>query len=241
MKKTNSCRTLSSNPPKTLEGEPFYGYELDDEQKVFRDAIYNPEKLVVICNSKAGTGKNLVAIGTANILYSYGFYDGIVYIISPTQEQRQGFIPGDPNEKNLPYMDPLLDGLLSCGINPHTAIKNFNDINALKQGTAYIDFIADTYLRGVNFENKIVIIDEAQNFYFDILKKTLTRVHDSCKLIVIGHDKQCDIIKHADRSGFIPYIDAFKKVNDPRVQICELHTNHRGWISTFCDNVEFNN
>ena len=238
--KKNSLRNASyANAPVTLEGEPFYGYILDEKQKVFRDAIYDPSKLIVVCNSRAGTGKNLISIGTANILYQYGFYDGIIYIISPTQEQRQGFIPGDPDQKNAPYMGPLLDTLIALNINPYTAIKNFSDMNSAKNGDAYIDFISDTYLRGTNFENKIIIIDEAQNFYFDILKKTITRVHDNCKLIIIGHDKQCDIIKHADRSGFVPYINAYNKCNDPRVVVCELTKNYRGWISTFADNVEF--
>ena len=240
MKKNNSLRNASyNNPPCTLENEQFYGYELDPEQKVFRDAIWNPEKLVIVCNSKAGTGKNLVALGTANLLYQYGFYNGIVYIISPTQEQRQGFIPGDPDQKNAPYMGPLLDALMALDINPYTAIKNFEDMKAAKSGDAYIDFVSDTYLRGTNYENKVIIIDEAQNFYFDILKKTITRVHDNCKLIIMGHDKQCDLIKKPERSGFVPYINAYKRSNDSRVSICELKTNHRGWISTFADDVEF--
>ena len=40
-----------------------------------------------------------------------------------------------------------------------------------KNGTAYIKAITHTFLRGTNFENKVVIIDEAQNYYFDELKK----------------------------------------------------------------------
>jgi phosphate starvation-inducible protein PhoH len=240
MKKNSAPRIYNpDNAPKTLENEPFYGYELDEEQKIFRDAIYNPQKLVVACNSKAGTGKGLVSVGTANLLYQYGFYNGIVYIISPTQEQRQGFIPGDPDAKTAPYITPLIDALIKIGVNPYTAIMNYADMTSAKNGEAYIEFVADTYLRGTNYENKVIIIDEAQNFYFDILKKTITRVHDNCKLIIIGHDKQCDLLKHPERSGFVTYLNAYKESNDPRVEICELKTNHRGWISTFADNVEF--
>jgi len=47
-----------------------------------------------------------------------------------------------------------------------------------------------------------------------------------------------DIISHPERSGFIKYINAFREDNDPRVEICELVRNYRGWFSTFCDNVE---
>ena len=55
----------------------------------------------------------------------------------------------------------------------------------------------------------MVIIDEAQNYYFDELKKVLTRLHDSCKIIVIGHEGQNDLFDHPERSGFVPYLNWF--------------------------------
>ena len=223
--------------PKTLDNHIFYGLNLDEYQRKFRDAIWNPEKIAVICNSRAGTGKSLIALATANLLYHYGLYNGIVYIVSPVMEQRQGFLPGNETDKNAPYMPPLVAALLSIGLDPSKVIDDENNIMALKRGDAYIKFTADTFLRGTNFENKVVIIEEAQNFYADLLKKTLTRIHDNCKVIIIGHDKQCDLVKKPERSGFTRYLEAFKEDNDPRVEICELKKNYRGWFSTFCDDV----
>ena len=224
--------------PKTLDDHIFYGLKLDENQRKFRDAIWNPEKLAIICNAKSGSGKTLIAVATANLLYKYGLYNGIVYIISPVMEQRQGFLPGGEAEKNAPYMQPLVDALLTIGVDPSQAIISDDNIMSLKRGEAYIKFTADTFLRGVNFENKVVIVEEAQNFYGDILKKTLTRIHDSSRLILIGHEGQVDLVKNPERSGFVKYIKAFKEANDPRVEICELTKNYRGWLSTFCDNVE---
>ena len=77
--------------PKTLNDHPFYGLELDEEQIAFRDAIWNPDKLIVFCNARAGTGKTFIATATADLLVKYGRYEGIVYISSPTQEQKLGF------------------------------------------------------------------------------------------------------------------------------------------------------
>ena len=85
--------------PQTLDEHPFYGLFLDEEQKAFRDAIWDPEKLIVFCNAKAGTGKTLIATATANLLVQYGRYDGIVYISSPTQEGKLGFLPGEIADK----------------------------------------------------------------------------------------------------------------------------------------------
>ena len=240
MPKKNYQYTTPENAPKSLENEQFYGLRLDEEQQIFRDSIYDPNKLVVLCNAKAGTGKTTIALAVANLLVQYGLYDKITYIISPTQEQRQGFLPGDQTSKTEPYMQPLIDALMTLGINPGTSIISENNIQSLKNGTAYIEFVADTYLRGVNFENRVVIIDEAQNFYFDDLKKTLTRIHDNCKIILIGHTAQCDIYKKPERTGFKPYLEAFNNCNDDRLEVCELTINHRGWFSNFCDNVELN-
>ena len=236
----NSNFDRKESAPEFLDDDIFYGLDLDDDQKHFRDAIWNPEKIAIICNSKAGTGKTTIALGVANLLYQYGFYNKITYIISPTQEQRQGFLPGDQTSKTEPYMQPLVDALLTLGINPGTSIISENNIQSLKNGTAYIEFMADTYLRGVNFDHKVVIIDEAQNFYFDDLKKTLTRIHDNCKVILIGHTEQCDIYKKPERTGFGPYLKAFSNCNDNRIEICNLTINHRGWFSDFCDNVSLN-
>ena len=91
-------------------------------------------------------------------------------------------------------------------------------------------------MRGCNFENKVVILDEAQNLYFYEMKKVLTRMHDNCKIIVIGHSKQCDIYHNPERSGFVKYLNHFAK--DDRCAVCTLSKNYRGWISNMADELE---
>jgi predicted ribonuclease YlaK len=235
MAKSNSKPNVYMNAPKDLKDHPFYGFKLDEEQEVFRDAIWNPEKLIVFCNAKAGTGKTLVATATANLLVQYGLYDGIVYISSPTQESKLGFLPGEIEDKTFIYNEPLWEALIKLNINPNTAI-NQADISNQKNGTGYIDAITHVYLRGCNFENKVVILDETQNYYCDELKKTLTRMSDNCKVIVIGHSGQIDLYHNPENSGFVRYLNHFK--DDPRTAVCELTTNHRGWISTHADELE---
>ncbi len=221
------------NPPRTLEDQPFYGVKLDEEQKAFRDAIWNSEKLIVFCNARAGTGKTFVATATANLLVQYGLYDGIVYIVSPYGEQKQGYLPGDLTQKSEVYFEPFYQALIECDINPNTSITNESMVNQ-KNGTAYITCLTHTYLRGTNLDNKVIILDESQNYSVADLKKTLTRCSDRCKVIVIGHDKQCDL-DNRFQSGFTKYIEHFK--DDARTAVCELKTNHRGWISSHADEL----
>ena len=222
------------NPPETLSEHPFYGLKLDKEQTLFRDAIWNKDKLIIFCNAKAGTGKTTIATATANLLVKYGLYNGIVFIASPTMEQKQGYLKGTIEEKSEPYFEPFYQALTKIGVNINTA--TYADIINEKNGTAYIECITHTFLRGCNFENKVLIIDEAQNYYADELKKVLTRIHDNCKVIVIGHSGQIDLCNNPQNSGFVRYLNHFS--DDDRCAVCQLTHNYRGWISNHADELE---
>ena len=232
-KKTNIISY--DNPPETLLEHPFYGFKLDEEQQIFRDAIWNKDKLIVFCNARAGTGKTTIATATADLLVKYGLYKGIVYIASPYGEGKQGFLPGSITEKSEVYFEPFYQAIERCGINPFTAICN-DTMVAEKYGTGYIKCLTHTYLRGTNFHEMVIILDETQNYDFNSLKKTLTRMSDDCKIIVIGHDKQKDTEDNSN--GFVRYMQHFGNSGDERVAICKLTHNYRGWISSFADELE---
>lgn len=187
----------------------------------------------MFCNAKAGTGKTTIATGVANLLIQYGLFDNLVYIMSPYGERKQGWLPGTITEKSSVYFEAFYQALLTCDINPHTAINDESMTNQ-KLGTGYITCITDTFLRGTNLDNAVVIIDEAQNYTVPQLKKTLTRIGSKVKVIVIGHDLQCDLDK-PDSSGFVAYINHF--ASDERAAICSLTTNHRSWISRRADEL----
>lgn len=79
-----------------------------------------------------------------------------------------------------------------------------------------------------------IIIDEAQNFTIPQLQKVLTRVGKSAKVVVIGHELQCDL-DDPTKSGFVTYIKHFAEHD--RVAICKLTQNYRSWISQWADEV----
>ena len=220
--------------PKTLDNQPFYGMTLDEEQLNFANMIINPDIDIIFVNSKAGTGKTTITTGAANLLVKYGVFDNIVYIMSPYGERKQGWLPGSITEKSSVYFEAFYQALNNCGINPYTAINDDSMVNQ-KNGTGYITCITDTFLRGSNLDNAVVIIDEAQNCTTAQLKKILTRVGKKAKVIVIGHELQCDL-DNPSTSGFTAYINHFR--GHDRVAICNLTTNHRGWISQYADELE---
>ena len=219
--------------PETFNDRPFYGFDLDSEQLELANTILNPDIDIVFVNSKAGTGKTTIATGVANILVHYRKYNGIVYIMSPYGERKQGWLPGTITEKSSVYFEAFYQALINCDINPHTAINDDSMVNQ-KNGTGYITCITDTFLRGSNLDDAVIIIDEAQNYTVSQLKKTLTRIGKKAKVIVIGHDLQCDL-DNPSQSGFTKYIEHFK--DKDRAAVCMLTTNHRSWISQWADEV----
>ena len=212
----------------------FYDMILDEEQVAFVDAIKDPSKTIVFCNAKAGTGKTTLAMGAANILVQdkRNGYDGILYIVSPYGEQKQGFLKGNLAEKSEVYFEPAYQAMIECHMNPNTDVYS-ESLVSRKRNESFVKLITHTFLRGPNLKNKVVILDEAQNYTVAELKKVLTRCHDNCKVIVIGHTGQIDI---NGGSGFARYLEHFEGTE--RCAVCKLTTNHRGWLSTYADMLE---
>lgn len=61
------------------------------------------------------------------------------------------------------------------------------------------------FVRGANWNDRIVIVDEAQNFTYNELMTVLTRIGEDSKIIICGDMMQSDI----RGSGFAEIFNAF--------------------------------
>jgi predicted ribonuclease YlaK len=250
---------------KLPEDNLFFGLreKMTAEQEVYVDAIMN--KQIIFCNSKAGTGKTTLAVACASYLTQLkeSNIKGLLYVFNPTEEGKMGFRPGTQGTKEAEYLQPLKDALLAINQNPFQAIKPNEDIEAilakmekdlideyeqrdkkqkhpkkkLPQNTQkqWVEAKSHIFARGTNVYDMFVIIDEAQNWTKEELKKMLTRCHDSCIVVVIGHTGQIDL-KDKSKSGFQAYIDHF--TGQEKAAITTLTKNFRGWLATFADLIE---
>lgn len=211
-----------------------YAHKLTDEQQNYVDAIY--DKQFVACNAPAGTGKTTLAVMMAKILKR-----DLIYIFSPVEEGRLGFLPGRLDEKEAPYLTPLYDALLEMGENPAKVIDTPENIDNIKNGNAWVKAMSHVFARGINIKSekhseKLVVIDETQNFTRNEIKKILTRIHDNVKVVMIGHDKQCDL-DDPRKSGFVPYINHFE--NEEYFKLCNLTVNFRGKLAAKADSLNW--
>ena len=212
-------------------------YELDEEQWKFIEAVWNKNNIGVMVNARAGSSKTTLSIGMALLMAKeYQMYDKVYYIVSPCNESRLGYMPGTIEDKLSAYLEPLNQALITWGYNPKTLIatNTKEGYKAQKEGNALITATSDVFLRGQDLAKSFVIIDEAQNYNLHDLKKTLSRFHDDCKVLIIGHTGQIDL-KYPGDSGFSIYLTAADKVDF--IQKVELTKNYRGKFSNWADSV----
>ena len=215
--------------PLPREAELFYGLgeRFTDEQVVYVDSIFDNQ--VTIVNAPAGSGKTTLAVGAAKIIGK-----PLVYIFSPVEEGKMGFRPGTQEEKEAEYLQPLKDALLEINEDPAQAIQDINNPELMKSGKAWVRAMSHIFARGTNIKDCTVIIAESQNFTKGELKKVLTRIHDSCTVIIEGHTGQNDL-PNPSKSGFQPYIDHLGQYD--WVQVCTLTKNFRGRLSRVADEL----
>jgi phosphate starvation-inducible protein PhoH len=209
--------------PLPKAGELFFGIKLTSEQREYADSIF--DNILTICNAKAGTGKSTVAVGCAKLLNQ-----PLYYLFSCVEEKTIGFTTGDKEEKESKYLTPLYDALTEIGDVPEKVIFDKKEFRP----HAWVHATSHTFLRGANLKNATIIIDEAQNFTVHELRKTLTRIHDSCTVILIGHHEQCDL-PNPKHSGFVPFIEHFKTKD--YANIVQLTKNFRGRLAQDADEI----
>ena len=151
----------------------FYGLILNEDQEKFKEAIMSEEYNVVLADATAGSGKTLIAVACANLLINREKrYDSAVFLFPTVEEASLGYRPGNTSEKESDYLEPLYDALTKINEVPRQAISS--DISE-KNGTAWITARSATFMRGINLEKKVVIIDECQNMSIPIIKRIISR------------------------------------------------------------------
>lgn len=215
---------------KKNDDDIFYGFTLNEEQQNFKDEIMSDEHNVVIADATAGSGKTLIAVACAKILCKTGKYKSAVYVFPTVEESSLGYRPGNTTEKEADYLEPLNDALIKVNEVPKQAISS--DVSE-KNGTAWITARSATFMRGINLENKVIIIDECQNLSVPIIKRIISRCYDNCKVIILGCQAQMDV--PISKSGFKPLIEHMEDF-EGSVK-CDLPISYRGKLAMHIDKL----
>lgn len=135
----------------------------------------------------AGSGKTHIAVSHALNEFLKGNYSKIV-ITRPAVEsgEKLGSLPGEMEDKMHFYMLPIMD--FFEGMMPPQFIE---------QRIAHKELVVSplAYMRGVNLNSCVAILDEAQNATKSQILMFLTRLGKDSKMIITGDPEQTDIRK----------------------------------------------
>ena len=185
--------------------------ELNDKQKQFLEIAMDKNTKIIFVSGPAGTSKTYMAVYSALQLLNERRISDIIYIRSAVEssESKLGFLPGEADEKMAPYLAPLVDKLME--------LLPIQEVESLKKEER-ISSIPVGFLRGLNWNAKVIITDEAQNMTVKELFTLITRTGEFSKVFILGDPDQSDI---NGKSGFMKMISHF---DDEESRANGIHT-----------------
>ena len=163
----------------------------------------------------AGCGKTFLATHYALKNLAKGKYDKMV-ITKPLVEvdgEKMGYLPGDIDEKTMPYMMSLYYNM--------EQIIGKQRLEVLKKAGA-IQVIPLAYMRGLTLTDSIVVLDEAQNATPAQIKTFITRIGQGSKYIVCGDLMQSDIRKANGLDDSIKRFTGVKRVGFSQFDLSDV-------------------
>lgn len=140
---------------------------------------------VVFGVGPAGTGKTYLAVAQAIAALLNHEVERVI-LTRPAVEAGEalGFLPGDLQEKILPYLRPLYDAM--ADMLPRDEVAKLSE-------RGMIEIAPLAYMRGRTLSRAFVILDEAQNTTSEQMMMFLTRLGEDSRMVVTGDTTQIDL------------------------------------------------
>ena len=164
----------------------------------------------------AGTGKTFISLYLAlqDVMDLKHPAEKVILVRSLIPTREIGFLPGDEEDKAALYQVPYQNMIQFMFEMPNE--QSFNNLyDKLKsQGSLY--FLSTSFLRGLTFDNAIIIVDECQNMNFHELDTIITRVGQDSKIMFCGDFAQSDLVRNNEKNGlhdFMTILEEMKEFN----------------------------
>ena len=186
---------------------------ITDNQKLVFEAWRKNNKNLFLFGA-AGTGKTFVSLYLAleQVLDPKTKYDNVIIIRSVVPTRDIGFLPGDEEDKSalyqVPYHNMVQFMFEQASDNAFSMLYD----RLKNQGSLY--FLSTSFLRGLTFDNSIIIVDECQNLNFHELDTITTRVGQDSKIVFCGDFSQTDLLKQNERNGLHDFLRILEEMQE---------------------------
>jgi phosphate starvation-inducible protein PhoH len=180
---------------------------LTSTQEDMFHAFYNGYD--ICAHGTAGTGKTFLALYLAfqEILDGRNDANHIIIVRSNVATRDVGHLPGTLDEKMSEYEAPYREICVELFGKPST----YRDM----KDAGLISFMPTSFIRGLTWNNAVVIVEEGQNMNFHEIDSVMTRVGYGSRVIYTGDVPQADL-PHVgrDKSGMAILLDVMKDLKD---------------------------
>ena len=162
----------------------------------------------------AGTGKTFVSLYLAlqDVLDLKKPYDKVILVRSLIPTREIGFLPGDEEDKSALYQVPYQNMVRFMFELRYEQSFNMLYDKLKSQGTLF--FLSTSFLRGLTFDNAIILVDECQNLNFHELDTIITRVGQDSKIFFCGDFDQTDLQKTNEKNGLHNFLRILQEMDE---------------------------
>ena len=182
----------------------------DTQKQVFKSWKEGKNQFLCGC---AGTGKTFISMYLAfeEVLRNETPYDKVIIVRSLIPTREIGFLPGDEEDKAALYQVPYANMAQFMFKQPNEQAFNILYDRLKAQGSFY--FLSTSFLRGLTFDNSIIIVDECQNLNFHELDTIITRVGQDSKISFCGDFMQSDLTKRNEKDGLHDFVKILEEMD----------------------------
>ena len=162
----------------------------------------------------AGTGKTFISLYLAlqEIMDLKKPADKVILVRSLIPTREIGFLPGDEEDKAALYQVPYQNMVKFMFKQANEQAFSMLYDRLKKQGSFY--FLSTSFLRGLTFDNSIIIVDECQNLNFHELDTIVTRVGQDSKIMFCGDFMQTDLSKVSEKNGLHDFLRILEEMEE---------------------------
>jgi len=183
----------------------------ESQKKVFETYKSGLNQFLFGC---AGTGKTFISLYLAlqDVLKNETPYDKVIVVRSLIPTREIGFLPGDEEDKAALYQVPYSNMMQFMFEQPNEQAFSMLYDRLKAQGSFY--FLSTSFLRGLTFDNSIIIVDECQNLNFHELDTIITRVGQDSKIFFCGDFGQSDLTRMNEKNGLMDFLQILQEMNE---------------------------